>query len=298
MQNDIYIRRVSGVNQNPDKTAVELFHFLTDLIKQFPQSPSWGPIDYVVVPKKTSLDQNDYVGFLAFKNRFVHFDVSNELRKIQPIEFGSRGMMVEINCHGTDAHQQGINRKKFQQNLNRFDKTKRYFDIEQSKKQSEPFQTNQTPDTSEKTINPFLTADNYIELINDEKGTGNSELKNNKVKRTAEQSQEVIETKKIRMESLNESSNDSFTNLPSFGFNKQPFKNTKNQEDELEKLRKENEYLKNRVKELEQTALSVQLEKISESTKAQKIINKLLKDREEANKASASLLALTSNFDQ
>lgn len=242
------------------------------------------------------MEQNDYVGFLAFENRFVHFDVSNELRKIQPIEFGSRGMMVEINCHGTDVYQQGINRKKFQQNLNRFDKTKRYFDIEQSKKQSEPFQINQTPDTSNKTINPFLTADNYIELISDE--NGNSEPKNNKVKRTAEQSQEVIETKKIRTESPNESSNDSFTNLPSFGFNKQPFKNTKNHEDELEKLRKENEYLKNRVKELEQTALAVQLEKISESTKAQKIINKLLKDREEANKASASLLALTSNFNQ
>lgn len=55
MQNDIYICRVSGENPNPDKTAVELFHFLTDLIKQFPQSPSWGPIDYVAVPKKNQL---------------------------------------------------------------------------------------------------------------------------------------------------------------------------------------------------------------------------------------------------
>ncbi|CAF0982153.1 unnamed protein product, partial [Brachionus calyciflorus] len=117
--------------------------------------------------------------------------------------------------------------------------------------------------------------DNYIELFNDEKGIGISDPKNNKVKRTADQNQEKIEAKKIRMGPQNESSNDSFTKLPSFCCNEQPLKNSKNHEDDLEKLSKENVYLKNLVKELEQTVLKVQLEKISESTKAQKIITKL-----------------------
>ncbi|CAF1145042.1 unnamed protein product, partial [Brachionus calyciflorus] len=270
---------------SPDKTAVELFHFLTDLIKQFPQSPSWGPIDYVVVPKKTNLEQNDYVGFLAFENRFVHFDVSNELRKIQQIEFGGCGMMVELNCHGTESYQQAINRKKFNRIINLFGKTKRYFKTDSKEKHSEKTEpyAGKTSNTSNVSTNPFLTGVSHIELTETSK-------------RTAGQSQKGSEPKKVRRESTNDSSNDSFTNVPSIIDKEQSLKSKC--EEELKNLQVENKNLKNRIQELEQTIISLQLQKINESTKTQKVIDKLLKDREEANKASTTLLALTVAFNQ
>ena len=93
MQNDIYIRRVANSNKITDEIVRELYHFLKSKIEEFPSSTEWGQIDYVVIPKKTNLNQDDYVAFMAFENRYVHLEVANELRKIQPVEFNGRGKL-------------------------------------------------------------------------------------------------------------------------------------------------------------------------------------------------------------
>ncbi|CAF1004227.1 unnamed protein product [Brachionus calyciflorus] len=140
--------------------------------------------------KKYNLEPNDYVGFLAFENRFVHFDVSNDLRKIQPIEFSGRGMMVKLNCHGTESYQQAINRKKFNRKVNLLGKTKRYLNTDSNEKHSEKTEpyAGKTSNTSNVSTNPFLTGVSNIELTETSK-------------RTAGQSQKGSEPKKVRRES-------------------------------------------------------------------------------------------------
>lgn len=112
MQNDIYIRRVTAEFGSADETSVKLCDFLNEKIQDF-RSYNWGQIDYVVVPQKTSLNQNDYVAFVAFRNRKIHSEVVNELRKIQPLHFGKRGMLFEINSISTTREKQVENRARF-----------------------------------------------------------------------------------------------------------------------------------------------------------------------------------------
>ncbi|CAF0710919.1 unnamed protein product [Brachionus calyciflorus] len=128
MQNDIYIRRVANSNKNSDEIVRELYDFLKSKIEEFPSSTEWGQIDYVVIPKKTNLNQDAYVAFMAFENRYVHLEVANELRKIQQVEFNGRGMLFELNCFSTKTEQQIKNREKFKQILNRHTTSKRYFE--------------------------------------------------------------------------------------------------------------------------------------------------------------------------
>ena len=118
MLRDIYIRRVAGsAEQNePNQIAVELFNFLKELIKKFSNAKNWGEIDYVCV-LRTKLDQSDFVGSWAFKNRQVHPDVVKELTQIHPIVFNKRGMLFELNGQKTSIEKQNENRRRFQINL-------------------------------------------------------------------------------------------------------------------------------------------------------------------------------------
>lgn len=78
MQNDIFIRRVANLFGFPNKT-VKLSKYLTNEIKTHYLADKLGPIDYIIIPTRTNLDQEDYVPFLAFKNREVHEDCLKNL---------------------------------------------------------------------------------------------------------------------------------------------------------------------------------------------------------------------------
>lgn len=117
MQNDIYIRRVTGSFGCPEKTTCELFKFINDKLEQFPSRSDWGEIDYIAVPPKTKLNQDDFIAFMAFKNRFVHLNVVNELKEIQPIDFKNRGMFFELNHRPTSIENQIENRNRFKRIL-------------------------------------------------------------------------------------------------------------------------------------------------------------------------------------
>ncbi|RNA25784.1 Retrovirus-related Pol poly from transposon, partial [Brachionus plicatilis] len=80
MQNDIYIRRVTSEYGSAEKTVVKLFNFLKSKIGELDQSTQvkFGSFDYVIVPQTTSLNQNHYVAFVAFKDRSIHREQSNK----------------------------------------------------------------------------------------------------------------------------------------------------------------------------------------------------------------------------
>ncbi|RNA04296.1 hypothetical protein BpHYR1_021399 [Brachionus plicatilis] len=67
--------------------------------------------DYVIVPQTTSLNQNDYVAFVAFKDRSIHREVVREFQRVQPLNFGSRGMLFELNHKQTSIDLQIENRR-------------------------------------------------------------------------------------------------------------------------------------------------------------------------------------------
>ncbi|CAF0952902.1 unnamed protein product [Brachionus calyciflorus] len=89
-------------------------------------SEKFGPIDYVVVLSKTSLEQEDYVEFLAFDNPKIHKEFVEVFNK--PLQFLNRSMLFEVNQKPTNVHQQILNRNRFMENLKKFNRLKRYFD--------------------------------------------------------------------------------------------------------------------------------------------------------------------------
>ncbi|CAF0998979.1 unnamed protein product [Brachionus calyciflorus] len=82
MQNDIYIRRVTGRFGCPEKTSLELYKFISEKLEEFQSHTEWGEIDYIVIPPKTKLNQDDFFAFMAFKNRIVHLEVVKEFKEI------------------------------------------------------------------------------------------------------------------------------------------------------------------------------------------------------------------------
>ncbi|CAF1061226.1 unnamed protein product [Brachionus calyciflorus] len=126
MQHDIYIRQVSCLLDNPEKTAVELYKFIKIELENQGLSEKFGPIDYVDVWSKTSLEQEDYVAFLAFDKPKIHKEFVEVFNK--PLQFLNRSMLFEVNQKPTNVHQQKLNRNRFMENLKKFNRLKRYFD--------------------------------------------------------------------------------------------------------------------------------------------------------------------------
>ncbi|CAF1095865.1 unnamed protein product [Brachionus calyciflorus] len=131
MENDIYIRRISGFYETPEKTATELFKFMSKTFDELQKSNEWGEIDYLVT-HKTKLSQNDFIGFMAFKNRKLHLDIVNELKGVQPINFKNRGMLFELNCKKTSPDLQNDNRRRFENYFKPVLPKKRYFEVEET----------------------------------------------------------------------------------------------------------------------------------------------------------------------
>ncbi|RNA42827.1 hypothetical protein BpHYR1_001454 [Brachionus plicatilis] len=132
MQNDIYIRRVTSEYGSAEKTVVKLFNFLKSKIGELDQSTQvrFGSFDYVIVPQTTSRNQNDYVAFVAFKDRSIHREVVREFQRVLPLNFGSRGMLFELNHKQTSTDLRIENRRRFRNALkNQKQSNKRYFEV-------------------------------------------------------------------------------------------------------------------------------------------------------------------------
>ena len=127
-----YIRRVTSEYGSAEKIAVKLFDFLKSKIGELEQSTQvrFGSLDYVIVPQIISLNQNDYVAIVAFKDRSIHREVVREFRRIQPLNFGSRGTLFELNHKQTSTDLQIENRRRFRNALNnQKQNNKEYFEV-------------------------------------------------------------------------------------------------------------------------------------------------------------------------
>ena len=121
---DIHIRRISQRIGFTNKTSVRLYEFLNRTIEQKNMSEILGEIDYVAVINNTNLDQDDYIGFLSFKNRKVHEIFVKKFN--EPLLFAGREMVFELNYKETSLKLQKDNRERFQDNLKKYS-SKRYF---------------------------------------------------------------------------------------------------------------------------------------------------------------------------
>ena len=118
LNKDIHIRRISKRDGCSNKVAVHVFEFLNQEIKKKNLQTVLGEIDYVAVIDNTKLKQEDYVSFLAFKNREVHGLFVDNFNR--PLKYAGREMLFEINKKETSIKLQKINRNRFNENQNSF----------------------------------------------------------------------------------------------------------------------------------------------------------------------------------
>lgn len=175
MENDIYIRRISGIFSTPEKTATELYKFMSPIFEEFQSANEWGEIDYLVIPPKTKLAQDDFIGFLAFKNRKIHLELVNELKSIQPIDFHKRGMLFELNCKPTSLETQKENRRRFENYFKPVLKNKRYFETEETEETDEPI-SKKSKSSSNATLPSTSRASlDFIQLIDSQENLNKCE---------------------------------------------------------------------------------------------------------------------------
>ncbi|CAF1029824.1 unnamed protein product [Brachionus calyciflorus] len=98
---DVLADAVDTVEKNNPQIASEYLENLKKSLKD-----SFETKIKCKTPKKTNLKQDNYVAFMAYENCYVHLEVENELRKIQPVDFNGRGMFFELNCFSTKTEKQ------------------------------------------------------------------------------------------------------------------------------------------------------------------------------------------------
>lgn len=237
---DIHIRRISSQDGTIGKGAVKVFELLNQEIDKRNLRENLGEIDYVVVLDKTKLEQNDFIGFLAFKNREIHEIFINKFNS--PLPYAGREMLFEINYKNTPIELQSLNRKRFEMNKQKYS-SKRYFDqLKPNKTDEDDYQEYVDEEPAPKRHKcDYLTA---VDLLNSKIPEFLEAVRNTTVKNIDKKPEEFIPLSKIPTELNTEIRVLKFMNKSLENRNKQLEEALAKKTLEVEKLEEEREMLK------------------------------------------------------